>query len=40
MNRVDAPELREVRIIGAREDLNPFPPLPSDFVSEGFKFFG
>jgi hypothetical protein len=40
MNRVDAPELREVPIIGAREGLNPFPPLPSDFVSEGFKFFG
>ena len=40
MNRVDTIELREVRIIGERQDLNPFPSLASHFVSEGLKLLG
>ena len=40
MNRVDAPELREVRIVGTREDLNPFLPLRSYVSGDGLKFLG
>jgi hypothetical protein len=37
---VDTPELGEVGVLRSREDLNPFPPLPSHFGGQGFQFLG